>query len=74
VFRMQCSRCNHRHRSCGIRGTSSDKLAVGAVEPASPVLFDLIPMGPYIELRLSSIIDTICPIMILSEAKIIGVR
>ena len=47
VFRMQCSRCNCRHRSCGIHSPSPDKRAVGAVELASLVLFDLIPMGPH---------------------------
>jgi len=47
VFRMQRSRCNCRHRSCSIHSSSPDKRAVGGVELASLVLFDLIPMGPY---------------------------
>lgn len=74
MCRMQSSRCNYRHRGCGIHSPSPGKRAVGAVEPASPVRFDLIPMGPYRILRLCSMIDTICPIMILSEAKMIGGR
>jgi hypothetical protein len=46
VCRVQCSRGSYRHRGCGVHSPSTDSRALGAVETASPVRFDLIPMGP----------------------------